>query len=541
MTTHFLPSIGLGGSLHDYTACFLDDAGRLHIAEAERYIRRRYALNHPGEHTSAIDELRRRCGGMGIEGARVCGDDMISDRYFPQRIRLNHHTAHAFGSFFTSNFEDAAILIVDGVGSSRSASDPEVRETTTFAVGHGNRIDDLDKIYGHPSEFRAAPESPRIRHNSLGDLYRLATEVLGFGPLQAGKTMGMAPYGDDRYVKAMTRYITLEKHGRFSINMSETDGMVAWATRLKGMGSFQAFENRASMALAAQRCLEMVVWHCLDHLYKITRCTNLCIVGGVALNSCMNGRIAVKSAFTQVHVMPAPGDNGAAIGAALFAGMKRTRGSTSRLTMSAYLGEEYPPLDIENAIRSTDLNLDDPLSPEQVAARLAEGQTVAVFRGRAEVGPRALGNRSILADPRDPATRDTINSLKGRESFRPLAPSVLEDSAQQLFAVTTPGLYMEAIANASELAKRTMPACVHVDGTARVQVVRKSENEWFAEVLAAFSRLTGVAGVLNTSFNVAGEPIVERPQDAVRTFEQTEGIDALVFDCGTLSRRVRND
>lgn len=434
------------------------------------------------------------------------------DRVSRRPVFLDHHLCHAASSFLVSPFERSAILVVDGASEA---------DSTLMAMGEETQITVLDRT--------------PLPH-SLGQFYAAMTAFLGFRPDHDEYiVMGLAASGEPTFAPVLRREIMrLLPQGRFELNTRLLDFHLARAglfvaefVRVFGpprRSSDELTQRHRDLAASAQVVLEETLLHLGRHLRSLTGAESLCLAGGVAYNCVANGRLRAELGFKQVYVPPAAGDSGAALGAALWWTARRG-GSTARSQLlSAYLGPQFDQ-DMCRAALAREGLAAEPLTDaqlyERVAAELARGRLVFWFQGRMEWGPRALGNRSLLADPRRDDMRELINSkVKGREPFRPFAPSVIEERAQDFFDLPAPSPFMQFTVRVKASAKGIIPAVTHVDGTARVQTVTREANPRFYDLLATFGRLTGVPVLLNTSFNVQ-EPIVCSPDDAVRCFLRT--------------------
>lgn len=428
-------------------------------------------------------------------------------------VFLDHHLCHAASSFLVSPFERSAILVVDGASEA---------DTTLMAMGEGTEITVLDRT--------------PLPH-SLGQFYAAMTAFLGFRPDHDEYiVMGLAASGEPTFAAALRREIVrLLPHGRFELNTRLLDFHLARAglfmedfVRLFGsprQSSDELTQRHRDLAASAQLVLEEVLLHLGRHLRTRTGAESLCLAGGVAYNCVANGRLRAELGFKRVYVPPAAGDSGAALGAALWWTARRGGRNNRPQMPSAYWGPQFEE-DLCRAALERERLVAEPLSDgqlyERVATELARGRLVFWFQGRMEWGPRALGNRSLLADPRREDMRELINSkVKCREPFRPFAPSVLDERAQEFFDLPTASPFMQFTVRVKASAKGIIPAVTHVDGTARVQTVTREANPRFYDLLATFGRLTGVPVLLNTSFNVQ-EPIVCSPDDAVRCFLRTQ-------------------
>ena len=456
--------------------------------------------------------------------------------YDGEIIFAEHHQSHAASAFFASPFEDAAILTIDGVGE---------WTTTSYGYGSGNKI-----TLTHEIKFP----------HSLGLLYSAFTQYLGF-KVNSGeyKVMGLAPYGKPVYYDLiMENMIDLKDDGSFKLNMDYfaytyaqqmiNDKFVELFGHPPREPEAKIEQHHCDVAMSIQRVTEEVMLRMVNHLYEETGQKNLCMAGGVALNSVANGRIIRETPFEEVFVQPAAGDAGGGIGVATFIwfnilGNKRDvahksnpngirTGPEKDLMRNSYLGPEYSNEEIKRFLDEKEVVYEE-LGREELLKRTAEiiagKRIVGWFQGRMEWGPRALGNRSILADPRDKEMKDIVNQkIKFRESFRPFAPTVLLDKAAEYFELDRQSPYMLLVAQVREDKKRVIPAVTHVDGSARVQTIAREDNPLYYDLIDAFYKITGVPVVLNTSFNVRGEPIVCTPEDAYTCFMRTK-MDNLVM------------
>jgi carbamoyltransferase len=438
-----------------------------------------------------------------------------------------HHTSHAASCFLVSPFEEAGILTVDGVGEWATAS---------FGVGRGSEIETFKEIH--------------FPH-SLGLLYSAFTYYLGFKVNSAEyKVMGLAPYGKpvhfDRIMKEMVK---LNGDGSFKLDM----GFFAYDHGLTMTnGRFNDFfggpprrpetwmnEREFDIAASIQKVCEEVVLHMVRHLHDQTGLSSLCMAGGVALNCVANGRVIRETPMKSLFVQPAAGDAGGAVGVAHYVYNTLGKKPRSRPWTHAYLGPAYGDAEILEylgGVGAPHRRLAESEIPRETARLVADGNVVGWFQGRMEFGPRALGGRSILADPRDPKMRDTLNmKIKFREGFRPFAPSVLLERASEWFEIDCDSPYMLLVAQVRE-GKRVIPSVTHVDNSARLQTVTRDESPLYYDMIAEFERLTGVPVIINTSFNVRGEPIVCTPHDAYLCFMRTN-MDHLVLGPYVLDKK----
>ena len=473
------------------------------------------------------------------------------DKDFDWKNRLlfsEHHLSHAASAFFPSPFEEAAVLTMDGVGE---------WATTSLAMGEGNRLEVLREIH--------------FPH-SLGLLYSAFTSYTGFR-VNSGeyKVMGLAPYGEPRYAGLIVdTLMDLKDDGTFRLDQSYFEYCTGLAmTNEKFHSTFGGpprgaddplTQRHMDLAASIQKVTEDVVLRLARSIARDTGARNLCLAGGVALNCVANGHVLRDGSFENIWIQPAAGDAGGALGAALAAyhlykgGERKTRDAGDAM-QGAYLGPELSSPEIESRLAKAGARfsvLDEGALIETTAAALAAGKAVGWFQGRMEFGPRALGGRSVLGDPRSKTMQKTLNlKVKYRESFRPFAPSVLAEDSAEWFQLDGASPYMMLVAGVAPKRRRTMtedeealfgidklnvvrsqiPAVTHVDYSARIQTVHSETNPRYHALISRFKELTGCPMVVNTSFNVRGEPIVCTPEDAFRCFMGTE-IDLLVAgDC----------
>jgi len=465
----------------------------------------------------------------------------------PERILfVDHHRSHAASAFFCSPFREAAVFTVDGVG-----------EWTTTALGAAS----ADWGDGGTNAIRLDREA-RFPH-SLGLLYSAFTDFLGFEVNEGEyKVMGMAAYGEPRYEDRVRRVIRVEDDGSFALDLRyftfHHSDRRAFGRRFADLfgpprdpsAPFAPADARsrhyADVAASVQRVVEDALLRAARDLRRRTGMTRLCMAGGVALNGVANGRILRESGFHELWIQPAAGDSGGALGAALYA-YHVILGNPRRYVMEhAYLGEAHGDAAAVDAMRAAGLSPevveDEGELADRVAAALVGQQVVGWAQGRFEWGPRALGNRSILADPRRAEMKDVVNErIKFREPFRPFAPAVLEECAAPLFELPDPerhypARFMLLVVPWRDGAGERTPAVNHA-GTARLQTVRAAWNPRYRAVIERFAQATGVPLVMNTSFNLRGEPMVSSPADAVSTFRRS-GLDLLVFG-NVIARKQR--
>ena len=453
-------------------------------------------------------------------------------------VPVPHHTAHAASTFYVSGLEEAVILVSDGMG--------EINSMTAFVATKTG----LEIIQEIPA------------FHSLGILYGVFTLYLGFYlGLDEYKVMGLAPYGDSRrYFEQIMKWVHLRDDGTYTIPLfahnktleeQETHrGVLRILTEIFGptrIPESDLTQHHKDLAAAIQAVCQTCQLHVLRSLKQKTGQTNLCLAGGVALNCTANGVIRRSRMFRNIFVQPASGDDGAALGAALHVRQLREPNRVIRKMALPLWGPEFDEQEIEEEISGTSgctsmrFHSFDELIPD-IAQRIADGKIIAWFQGRMEFGPRALGNRSILADPRSEDMRDRINALiKKREGFRPFAPAVTKEAASKFFDIR-PGdedgfAHMLFVTQVRSAYRSYFPSITHVDGSARVQTVDCHQHPHFWALLEKFGRLTGFPIILNTSFNVRGQPIVCTPREAIDTFLWAQ-LDVLVMGKCVVTREI---
>lgn len=469
----------------------------------------------------------------------------LRGEYNKRYVFTEHHESHAASAFYPSAFNESAILVMDGVGE---------WATATLGLGIGNKITLTDEM--------------QFPH-SLGLLYSAFTYFCGF-KVNSGeyKLMGLAPYGEPKYVKLIyDNLIDLKDDGSFHMNLDYFDYCAGLKMTSKRFNTLFGGISRCpespitqrelDIASSIQQVAEEVMLRMAKYLYKKTKCENLCMAGGVALNCVGNGRILKETPFRNVWIQPAAGDSGGALGAALFVWYQlldnqRTVGNSDS-QKGSLLGSSYSNEEVEDILK--DLGAcykkvgDNESLTEQVAELLDQGFVVGWMQGRMEFGPRALGSRSILGDPRNPKMQSLMNlKIKFRESFRPFAPIVLKERVHEYFDLKPEqeSPYMLLVAKVREDKRReslfrlrnldrvneirsVIPAVTHVDNSARIQTVDANRNQRLHNLLLAFEKRTGCPVLINTSFNIRSEPIVRSPSEAYRCFMAT-GMDVLVIE-----------
>lgn len=583
--------LGISAYYHDSAAALVVDGEVVAAAQEERFTRRkhdksfplqatRFCLEHSGLNPAAIDavvfydkpylkfqrllQTHLAYAPRGLGTFLDAQSSWLSDKLFQRRElkRLlareldaavnwdeklyfsEHHLSHAASAFFPSPFEEAAILTMDGVGE---------WTTTSLAIGRANSIKIVKEIH--------------FPH-SLGLLYAAFTAYTGF-KVNSGeyKVMGLAPYGTPRFAELIKSHlIDLASDGSFRLDMSYFDYCAGRTMTNKkfhdlfGIAPRQAEspleQHHMDLAASIQAVTEEVVLALASGVAASTNQRNLCLAGGVALNCVANGELLRANIFDRIWIQPAAGDAGGAVGAAL--GWYHMHAKRPRSVMAgdamrgSYLGPSYSTSEVEKRLGNLGAvftTRDSKSVIDETAKALAEGKAIGWFQGRMEFGPRALGARSIIADARSPEMQKVLNlKVKYRESFRPFAPSVLREDVSDWFELRDDSPYMLLVADVVRSkqikpevnkslygidllnqVRSAIPAVTHVDYSARVQTVHKETNPRYHSLIAEFKRLTGCPVIVNTSFNVRGEPIVESPEDAFRCFMGTE-IDVLVVE-----------
>ncbi|MFQ3659181.1 MAG: carbamoyltransferase C-terminal domain-containing protein [Anaerolineae bacterium] len=451
---------------------------------------------------------------------------------------VEHHRAHMASAFFVSPFDDAAILSVDGMGDFVS---------TMWGTGKDNRLHVMDEI--------------NFPH-SLGIFYNALTQWLGFPKYgDEGKVMGLAPYGQPRYMDAMRQIVRVQRDGTFELDLDyfvhHAEGAtMSWRGGEPTVGRLfsdklidllgepraprsEITEKVQDVAASLQAMLEEAEMALVRKIQRDTGKTTLCMAGGVALNSAFNGKILPNTDFTDIYIQPAAGDAGTSLGVCYYIYHEVLGQPRCCVLDHAYTGPQFTDADIQPILDQHHLayrTLDEAQLAEEAAQIIARGDVLGWFQGRMEWGPRALGNRSILADPRRHDMKDILNArIKHREPFRPFAPSVLLEATPDYFDQTYPDPFMIKVYNVLPHKRAEVPAITHVDGTGRLQTVDRATNPRYWHLIHAFGQLTGTPMVLNTSFN-ENEPIVCTPQEAVDCFLRTK-MDALAIGSFLVEKR----
>ncbi len=435
-------------------------------------------------------------------------------------LYIPHHASHAAAAFYPSGFSRSAVLTVDGIGE---------YQTTGLWFGRENQLTPLKSL-----------DFP----HSVGLFYSTFTAFLGFRVNEDEyKVMGLGAYGKPYYIKKILKTLDLKNDGSIHLDLSyysfpQSERM--WSKKFEilfgkpRLSHEKVKEKHKDIARSCQAVLEMIYFKMLNHLYKLTRVDNVCIGGGVALNALANGKIYHETPFKHVYIFGAAGDNGSAVGAALFAYHHVLTQEKGYPLTSLSLGSKYLDGEIKQVLDGYKLHYQKYTHKELVAktaSLLAEGKIVGWFEGRMEFGPRALGNRSILASPYPRNMKQKVNTIKIREQFRPFAGSILEEKVDEYFDVPEKqhkSPFMLFCFNVRKGKRSNLAAIVHKDYTCRIQTVAKKDNNLYYSLIKEFDRLTGVPCLLNTSFNLKGEPLVETPRQAVNDFLKTK-IDYLVI------------
>ena len=443
----------------------------------------------------------------------------------------DHHLSHASSTFLCSPFKESAIITADAVGE---------WTTVTIGVGKNNKIDLLKEL--------------RFPH-SFGLLYSAVTAFLGFEVNEGEyKVMGLAPFGKPKYKDKIYKLVNICDDGSFSLNMKyfmfhrSTDKMFNKEFE-KLFGKPCPPEDReklipyyADIAASIQEVVEEMIIKMTNYAHELTKMENLCYAGGVALNSKANYRILNETPFKNLFIQPAAGDDGGSLGAALFAYyslLENQRNPEETVLKNVYLGDEHSEGAIKKFLEENKINYKyfegEEEFLDEIIKHISNQEVIGWFQGRFEWGPRALGNRSIIADPRNPEMKDIVNKkIKFREPFRPFAPSILAEKANEFFELPNvkdfyPIRFMTYVTPVKENKKDVIPAVTHVDGTGRLQVVFKEINPRYYRLIEKFEKKTGVPVILNTSFNLKGEPIVNTPKDAYSSFMKS-GMDILALE-----------
>jgi carbamoyltransferase len=556
--------LGINAYDHDVSACLLRD-GAIAVAIAKERITREkhaagffqevvdYCLAAEGISLDDVDLVVRNCYVLPIEDLEVRllyqGDMKAEERVQAAKhplylsksnkvVTISHHLAHAYSAFAACPFDEGVVMVVDGVGSYSAdvceqdrlteGVDPLARESESYYRFSGSQLEPLKKVWLNPTRGFLSDEFYYMP--GLGALYSRVSSYIFADWNKCGEVMGLAPYGRPGGFKPLLDI----KDGELRVHDWGAEFNKPHFPDEEGWEASPSMQHWKDLAWRVQDDTEKVLLDRAIWLRETTGAKNLCIAGGVALNCVANGRIVREAGFDNVWIQPAAGDDGIAIGCAYYGHLAIQKKPRSFAMNHAYLGIEYAD---EAARAAADnwlvrLQTANTLSDDvcrAAAELLAQGRIFGWFQGGSEFGPRALGNRSILADPRKGEMKDQLNArVKFRQAFRPFAPIVLAERANEVFECEAESPFMLVAAHVRPEWRERVPAIVHVDGTARIQTVRREHNERLYRLLQEFDKLTGVPVLLNTSFNIRGQPIVETPQDAVECFLST-GMDCLAL------------
>jgi carbamoyltransferase len=491
-----------------------------------------YLVRNPGGSFSAVRNRFRnskQINSLENELALISG---LSSESFKHKIKkIEHHRSHLASAFFASPFEEAACVSIDGSGDFT---------TTMTAIGKGNDITVIDSV-----------DFP----HSIGIFYTAFTQLLGFPHYgDEYKVMGMAPYGEAKYADKLEKVIQLTSDGLFKLSLEYfrkgTEGVISYGddhtpvvkpmysnkmTHLFGEPRKKAdplTQYHKDLAASVQKITEKTIFHILDSVQQRTGLKNLCLAGGVAQNSVANGKIKTNSSFENIYIPSAGHDAGIAMGAALYVQHQLLKKERTPSIQTAYTGSRFSNEEIKSILCSQKINFEeyaDNILFDKITDCMIDGGVIGWFSGRAEFGPRALGARSIIADPRRADAKQILNTkIKRRENFRPFAPSILKEYVSAYFDQSDEVPFMEKVFSIKNSKRDLIPAVTHVDGSGRLQTVDKNISPRYYQLIKAFYEKTGIPILLNTSFN-ENEPIVNSPQDALHCFLRTD-MDMLVME-----------
>jgi len=496
------------------------------------------AANPAGSFSAVKNRINnsRKVSSLDNELAKISG--FAAEAFKGKIFQVEHHRSHLASAFFASPFQEAALLSIDGSGDFT---------TTMIGTGNNNTITVLDSI-----------DFP----HSIGIFYTAFTQLLGFPHYgDEYKVMGMAPYGEPKYVDKLTDVVHLTNDGLFKLNLkyfrSGTQGVISYGDdnipKVESMYSDYMVEQfgasrkkneeltqyHKDLAASVQRITEKVIFHILENLQKKTGLMNVCIAGGVAQNSVANGKILTNTPFKNVYIPSAGHDAGISVGAALYVQHQILKHPRQPAIKTAYTGSRFSNEEIKIALTKKNISfseLDDVPLFEKITDCLINGGVVGWFNGRAEFGPRALGGRSIIADPRRNDAKEILNlKVKRRESFRPFAPSILKEYVSEYFELNEEVPFMEKVFLIKKEKRSEIPAVTHVDGTGRLQSVDKNISPRYYALIENFRKKTGIPILLNTSFN-ENEPIVNSPLEALDCYLRTN-MDMLVLENIVVERK----
>lgn len=571
--------LGINAYDHDVSACLLRD-GEIAFAIAKERITRQkhqagffqevvdYCLKAEGitpddldlivrnSYVLPVDELELRM--LSVDSPEILDDEerrqTETHPFFLSRsdkVRsVSHHLAHAYSAFAACPFDEGVVMVVDGVGSycadvtepgqMTEGVNPLARESESYYRFKGANLETLKKVWLNPTRGMLSDEFYYMP--GLGAVYSRVSSYIFADWNKCGEVMGLAPYGRPNAVKS---FIDMNGGELSVVDWGREFDKPFLVDREKNWEASASVKHWEDMAWRIQDDAENVLLARAKWLRETTGASNLVMAGGVALNCVANGRIAREAGFDNVWVQPAAGDDGNAIGCAYYGHLAIQNNPRSFVIKHAFLGRPYSDGEVDAAVGKPLVRLQasarrsDNICAE-AAKLLSEGNVFGWFQGRSEFGPRALGHRSILADPRQAEMKDKLNKrVKHRQAFRPFAPIVLAERAHEIFDGDQDSPFMLMAKNVKPEWRKKIPAIVHIDGTARVQMVRPEHSERLYRLLKEFDALTGVPVLVNTSFNVKGEPIVETPQDALDCF-LTTGIDYLAMHDLLIEKRPFN-
>jgi carbamoyltransferase len=448
-------------------------------------------------------------------------DDVLASHQPLRKVQISHHLAHLFSTYQVSSFRDSAVIVSDFMGSQvsgfteswphRESYDNSFAEVTSYYYCQSDNFTCLSKQLWNMDHSHPV---------GIGPFYNKLTKTI-FASRMEGQVMGLAPYGNP--------------HALGLPALEVVDGQVfiprAWLEIFSDKSRFQffkggsgSFDDCANLAAAGQKCFEEALLEMVRYIYSQTGSENLCLTGGTALNCVANARVLRDGPFKSVFIPPWPHDGGTALGCAMYGAMECLNLKPRLRQLSDFLGPALSACDIESALNDRDLIVEKPdCAMTRVVDLLTSGCVVALYQGRSELGPRALGHRSVLADPRNPKMRDFINfRIKSREWFRPLAPAALAETAARYFEVQTPVPFMELTVSVKAEYRPLLPAITHVDGSARLQTVTPDDDPIFYQLLKKFEDRTGYGVLLNTSLNRKGEPVIETFSEAISCLKNTD-------------------
>jgi carbamoyltransferase len=560
--------LGINAYDHDVSACLLCDGEIAFAINKERITREKhdtgffqevvdYCLNAEGISLDDVDLVARNCYVLPVEDleVRMVHQDVpeiMDDKERRQAsknplylsrsnkvVTVSHHLAHAYSAFAACPFNEGVAMVVDGVGNYcadvtepgqlTDNVNPLARESESYYRFDGARLETMKKVWLNP--VRGFLSDEFFYMPGLGAMYSRVSSYVFADWNKCGEVMGLAPYGRPGAFKPLLEM----KDGELTVPEWDLDFDKPWLVdRERNWEASPSMKHWEDLAWRVQDDTEKVLLERAKWLREATGAKNLCMAGGVALNCVVNGRIQREAGFDNVWIQPAAGDDGVAIGCAYYGYLEILKRPRSFVMNHAFLGRPYKKEEARAAadkalVRVQTINTTCANICAETAKLLAEGHVFGWFQGGSEFGPRALGNRSILADPRRPEMKDKLNSrVKRRQAFRPFAPVVLAERVDEIFEGEEESPFMLLVNRVRPEWKDRIPAIVHVDGTARIQTVREDQNARLYRLLKEFEAITGVPVLVNTSFNVKGEPIVETPDDAIACFLNT-GMDYLAL------------